>query len=315
MKVEKMKKGFKKAGVLVLSTALALTMLAGCKKTTKTEKTDGTSDFTGEFVISAQEAKDKIGDENVIFVDGRGQDAAKKGTIEGAVVTDWQALSTCQEGKAGDESWGLVPEPEELSVRLSQLGIDQGKEIIVLGEPENGWGEDGRILWELREAGCEDVKIVDGGLSAMKDIGTEAKAKPTTPAPSDIVIDSLDATHDITTEELQENYDDYVIVDVRTKEEYDGAVLYDEAKGGHLPGAIHVPYTDLFQADGTLKDNETITKLFEDKGIEKSDRVVTYCTGGIRSAYAQIVLEMCGYENTYSYCQSYWRWAVVGEVE
>lgn len=310
-----MRKGLKKAGVLVLSTALALTMLAGCKKTTKTEKTDGTSDFSGEFIISAQEAKEKIGDENVIFVDGRGQDSAKKGTIEGAVVTDWQELSTCQEGKAGDEMWGLVPEPEELSARLSKLGIDQKKEIIVLGEPENGWGEDGRILWELREAGCENVKIVDGGLSAMKDIGVEAKAKPTTPAPSDISIAQLQEDHDIKTEELQKNYDDYVIVDVRTVKEYDGAVLFGEEKGGHMPGAISIPYTELFQTDGTLKDNETITKLFEDKGVKKEDKVVTYCTGGIRSAYAQLVLEMCGYENTYSYCQSYWRWAVVGEVE
>lgn len=299
----------------MLSTALALTMLAGCKKTTKTEKTDGTSDFTGEFVISAQEAKEKIGDENVIFVDGRGQDSAKKGTIEGAVVTDWQALSTCQEGKAGDENWGLVPESQDLAVRLSQLGIEKEKEIIVLGEPELGWGEDGRILWELQEAGCEDVKIVDGGLTAMKDIGVETKAAPATPAPSDITIDELDKTHDITTEELQTNYDDYVIVDVRTVKEYEGAVLYDEAKGGHMPGAINISYVDLFQADGTLKDNDTITKMFEEKGVEKDDKVVTYCTGGIRSAYAQLVLEMCGYENTYSYCQSYWRWAVVGEVE
>lgn len=310
-----LKKGLKKAGVLLLSAALAFSMLAGCKKTTKTEKTDGTSDFSGEFIISAQEAKEKIGDENVIFVDGRGQDLAKKGTIEGAVVTDWMALSTCQEGEAGDEKWGLVPEPKELSVRLSQLGIDQKKEIIVLGEPEKGWGEDGRILWELREAGCENIKIVDGGLSAMKDIGVEAKAQPTTPAPSDFSIYQLQEDHDIKTEELQKNYDDYVVVDVRTVKEYDGAVLYGEEKGGHMPGAISIPYTELFQTDGTLKDNETITKLFENKGIKKDDKVVTYCTGGIRSAYAQLVLEMCGYENTYSYCQSYWRWAVVGEVE
>ena len=71
----------------------------------------------------------------------------------------------------------------------------------------------------------------------------------------------------------------------------------------------------LLKLSGTLKDNEAIVKLFEDNGISKDDKVVTYCTGGIRSAYAQIVLEMCGYEDTYSYCQSFWRWAVVGKVE
>lgn len=299
-------------GITVLMSAM---MLGGCGKTTKTEKTDGLSDFKGEFVISAKEAKEKLGDKNVLFIDGRGEPSAKKGTIEGAPVTDWTSLSTCQEGKAGDENWGLVPEPTDLTNRLQALGIDKEKEIIVLGEPENGWGEDGRILWELRQAGCENVKIVDGGLTAMKDIGVEAKAPIAEPEKSDIVVTELDQSHDIMTEELQKNYDDYKIVDTRTPKEYEGAVLYDEAQGGRLPGAVNLPYTELFQSDGTLKDNETITKMFEEKGIHKEDKVVTYCTGGIRSAYVQLVLEMCGYEHTYSYGQSFWRWAVVGEVE
>ena len=42
---------------------------------------------------------------------------------------------------------------------------------------------------------------------------------------------------------------------------------------------------------------------------------MTYCTGGIRSAYMQLVMEMCGFEDSYNYDQSFWRWAVVGEVE
>ena len=159
------------------------------------------------------------------------------------------------------------------------------------------------------------MKIVDGGLTAMKDIGVEAKAPIAEPKKSDIVVTKLDQSHDIMTEELQKNYDDYKIVDTRTPKEYEGAVLYDEAQGGRLPGAVNLPYTELFQSDGTLKDNETITKMFEEKGIHKEDKVVTYCTGGIRSAYVQLVLEMCGYEHTYSYGQSFWRWAVVGEVE
>ena len=145
-----MKQQWKQAvAVIGITVLLSAMMLGGCGKTTKTEKTDGTSDFKGEFIISAKEAKEKLGDKNVLFIDGRGEPSAKKGTIEGAPVTDWTSLSTCQEGKAGDENWGLVPEPTDLTNRLQALGIDKEKEIIVLGEPENGWGEDGRILWEL----------------------------------------------------------------------------------------------------------------------------------------------------------------------
>ena len=55
--------------------------------------------------------------------------------------------------------------------------------------------------------------------------------------------------------------------------------------------------------------------MFEDAGLSKDDEIVTYCTGGIRSAYTQMVMEMCGFEHTYNYDQSFWRWAVVGDVE
>lgn len=311
-----MKRKWRQAGAIAgLTVVMSALILGGCGKSTKTEKSDGSSDFSGKFIISAKEAEKKLNKEEVLFVDARGEDAARKGTIEGAVVTDWTNLSACQEGKAGDEGWGLVPEPSDLTVRLQALGIDKEKEIIVLGEPENGWGEDGRVLWELREAGCENVKIVDGGITAMKDIGVDVKADIKAPEKSDIEVTELDQSHDIMTEELQKNYGEYTIVDTRTPKEYDGAVLYDEAQGGRLPGAVNIPYTELFQSDGTLKDNDAITKMFEEKGIKKDDKVVTYCTGGIRSAYVQLVLEMCGYEYTYNYGQSFWRWAVVGEVE
>ena len=164
-------------------------------------------------------------------------------------------------------------------------------------------------------AGYEDVKLIDGGYDAAKNAGAETQLFASSATQGEVSIDSIDEIHVMTTEELQNNYDEYTIVDVRTDEEYDGAVLYNEAQGGHLPGAIHVRYTDLFQEDGTLKPNDELVEMFEAAGVEKDDKVVTYCTGGIRSAYTQMVLEMCGYENTWNYDQSFWRWAEVGEVE
>ena len=71
----------------------------------------------------------------------------------------------------------------------------------------------------------------------------------------------------------------------------------------------------MFNSDDTLKSNAEIVSMLEAAGVSKDDKIVTYCTGGIRSAYTQMVLEMCGYENTWNYDQSYWRWCVVNEVE
>lgn len=270
--------------------------------------------FHGKWVVDAQYAAGRVGAEDTIFVDGRGEKQAILGTVEGAIATVWQDWSI-QDGKAGDETWGCIQPPETLSQTLGNLGITRDKEVIVLGETLDGWGDDARLVWELLAAGYTDVKMVDGGYSAIKEAGAPTQFLASKPQAQEVTIDEIDYSHVMTTEELQNNYDEYKIVDVRTDEEYDGAVLYEEAQGGHLPGAIHIRYTDLFQEDGTLKPNKEPIQMFEDAGLTKEDKIVAYCTGGIRSAYMQLVMEMCGFENSYNYDQSFWRWAVVGEVE
>lgn len=327
--------------VLVLCLIMVLSVAAGCGK----QDTDNTVDaaekiegdaqeqqeeseaekdaeeipddghFHGEYIITGEYAKDRIGAENVLFIDARGWQKAVLGTLKGAIATTWQDLCTCQEGQAGDADWGKIPAPDDLEGRLGELGITKDKEIIVFADTLDGWGDDARLVWEFLAAGFEDVKMIDGGYAAAKAAGAETQLFASGSEPGEVTVDSIDNTHVMTTEELQANYDEYTIVDVRTDEEYNGAILYNEAQGGHLPGAIHVRYTDLFQEDGTLKPNSELAEMFESAGVDKEDKVVTYCTGGIRSAYTQLVLEMCGYENTWNYDQSFWRWAVVGEVE
>ena len=136
-----------------------------------------------------------------------------------------------------------------------------------------------------------------------------------TPEAVNVSIEAIDETHVINTEELKSIYDTCKVVDVREDKEYEGKTLYGEANGGHLPGAIHIKYADLFDSDSTLKSNEELTKLFEDAGLSKDDHIVTYCTGGIRSAYMQLVMEMCGFENTENYDESFYRWCVEEPLE
>lgn len=298
---------------------MAALLLTGCGKNkgVSDEELVSTDVFEGKYLVTADYAKEHVGDDNVLFVDCRGEDNAKKGTVEGAVATTWQELCTCDEsyGKSGDEGWGKIPEASDLAERLGKLGMTKEKEIILLGETLNGWGDDARVLWELVAAGYENVKMVDGGYSAVEKAGAPTQKGASDPTAAEVTIDSIDKTHVMETDELQNNYDEYKIVDVRTDEEYEGATKYNEAQGGHLPGAIHLRYTDLFREDGTLRSKADIEKMLTDAGISKDDKIVTYCTGGIRSAYAQLVYEMAGYENTWNYDQSYWRWAVVGDVE
>ena len=296
-------------------TLLCLLMtigLVGCgNKNTTPAKGD---QFLGEWVVEAEYAVSRVGKEDTLFVDARGEKKAILGTVSGAVVTRWRDWCIT-DGKEGDETWGCMKAPEDMEILLGGLGISKEKEIILVGETLKGWGEDARLLWQLRAAGYENVKMVDGGYDALKACGVKKQLAGSKPEKVEVDIEVLDYSHTMRTDELLENYENYKIVDVRTDEEYKGAILYNEAQGGHLPSAIHIRYTDLFKEDGSLKPNAELTAMFEAAGLSKDDSIVTYCTGGIRSAYTQLVLEMCGFENSYNYDQSFWRWSVVGEVE
>lgn len=305
----------KKVLFIVLALILTFSMVACNNVATNSETVTKKSVFTGEYIVDANYVKEHIEDDNVILMDARGEDAAKKGTIEGAVTTTWQNLSNVESAKQGEYEWGLILEPEELSKKLGNLGLSKDKEIILFAEGPNGWGEDGRILWTLKAAGYENLKMVDGGLDALKAVGLNKSKDVNKLDPVEVEIDALDYKRVIDTKELEVSFDDYIILDVREDKEYNGGVHYGEAKGGHLPGAVQVRFTDLFDEDGYLKSNEEITSIFEDANIKKTDKVVAYCTAGIRSAYMQLIMEMLDYEVVKNYDGSYYTWCAQNEVE
>ena len=312
----------KKFFALFLTAAL-LFSAAACGANTgagnasdSSQEDDGTRvPFTGAYVVDAAYVKEHMGEEGVLLVDARGEDAAAKGTVEGAIAVIWQMFADVSSGVSGDPMWGTILPVEQLSEQLSATGISPDKEIILFAAAQNGWGDDGRILWELVAAGFPNVKMVDGGYDALVAAGCPTVKGAAAYTPAEVTITSIDETHVINTDDLVANYDSYTIVDVRADEEWEGQVLYGEAAGGHLPGAIHVRYTDLFNDDCTLKSNDEILALFADAGITPDQAVVTYCTAGIRSAYMQLILEMCGFENTLNYDESYYRWCACQEVE
>ena len=304
--------------IIIGLLALVTLGLAGCggsdepTDSSKSAKKDSTP-FTGEYIVNADYVKKNLND--IILVDARGEEEAGKGTVKGATAIGWQQLASVEEGASGDEKWGLVLEPAELGKRLGEKGIAKDKEVVLFASAQKGWGDDGRIAWELLAAGYKDVKIVDGGFAALKKAGLKTDVESSKLDPVDVKIDSIDQKHIIRTDELKKDYDDYKIVDVREDKEYKGDVLYGEAKGGHLPDAIHIRFTDLFNKDGMLKSNKELTKLFEDAGLAKEDKIVTYCTAGIRSAYMELVMDMCGFKQVKNYDGSYYRWAKVEDVE
>lgn len=315
------------AFMLVLILALSL-VVSGCssnsdntpidetdEQETVEESTEETVEFVDtSYIVDADWLNENLGNENILILDARGQEAYDKGHIPGAIAVTWQNFADMSGTQADNPNWGTVLKAEELSKKLSELGISADKEIVVYTTTDGGWGEDGRIVWMLKRAGFENAKMLDGGFEYWTSKGYEVSKEAVEPNPTEVNITKLSDDTNIETEELANRLGELVIIDARSKEEYEGAQNYGEARGGHIPGAINIPFTEFLNKDGTLKTAKEIKAILDSNGIDKDDEIVTYCTAGIRSAHMQIILDMMGY-NARNYDASFYVWAANQNLE
>jgi molybdopterin/thiamine biosynthesis adenylyltransferase/rhodanese-related sulfurtransferase len=110
---------------------------------------------------------------------------------------------------------------------------------------------------------------------------------------ADLLSDVRASVRPVSLDELKrrlEAREPYVIVDVREK---------DEWRQGYIPGAIHLPRGFLeMQAEQKLPD--------------KKAKIVVYCAGGVRSAFAAKTLTELGYEAVESANPGFVRWKELG---
>jgi molybdopterin/thiamine biosynthesis adenylyltransferase/rhodanese-related sulfurtransferase len=110
---------------------------------------------------------------------------------------------------------------------------------------------------------------------------------------SDLLQEVKSQIRTVTLDEIKRRLDareDYTLVDVREK---------DETRQGYIPGAVFLPRGFLEQqADQKLPD--------------KNARLVVYCAGGVRSAFASKTLQELGYQHVESANPGFIRWKDTG---
>ena len=107
------------------------------------------------------------------------------------------------------------------------------------------------------------------------------------------------------------------LVDVRSPQEFAGEVIspsgYEQEgaqRGGHIPGAVSVPWSQAVNEDGTFKSADELRDLYTSQGvISDDDPIIAYCRIGERSAHTWFVLhELLGQENVKNYDGSWTEW-------
>lgn len=267
-----------------------------------------------EYLLSNRE------NDNLVVIDARGG-MLEEGALmyDKATVVDWTDISLL--GEFGGEELGKLLSKENYQQIFSKLGVKEDSEVLVYGftMPDQGFGDEGRILYTFNYAGFDNVKIIDGGFKQVESLGFNKKYNPSEDRidVSDVVrVEGENNSNAIFTDELLTlvGNENVQIIDTRLEVEYNGRVIYGEKKAGHIPTAISIPFNSLVDKDGFIKSREELEKYFEDKGLDKNKLQITYCTTGVRASYVAVILTELGYK-VRNYEPSFARYANVAEVE
>jgi thiosulfate/3-mercaptopyruvate sulfurtransferase len=258
---------------------LMITVLVGCSKensTVKKEDFDASIYANNDFLITPNELKDLLGSEELVVLDCNKPDFYNKQHIPGAVSIGFHAFSD-KTGKPGDSGWGTLVKKEELKSRLEALGVDNDKTVVFYSNVFKGPGADGRAVWQLKQAGMDNVKILVGGLSYWNELGYETTNEASEPIPtSGLVLKDYDDSYSATKEYIYENLGKQVLIDVRTEKEYKGSQKAGEPRGGHIKGAKQLLWTALLNENGTPKSPDEIKTIMADMGVSPKDDFTVY---------------------------------------
>jgi thiosulfate/3-mercaptopyruvate sulfurtransferase len=230
-------------------------------------------------LISAEELSKTLADAGAkqpLILDLRPPDAYAAGHLPGALHLDLFGVSLIDTDPAPLKAFLWMIEH-----MFATRGVEPSTPVVVYDDQSGIRAA--RAFWFLEHFGHPSVRVLDGGFGAW----TRA-ALPVT-------------------REAAIGQSDSVIVDARTDGEYCGTTVR-AARGGAVPGAVHIEWTRNLDPDGAFKPASELKKMYEDVGVTPDREVITYCQGGYRAAHSYLALRLIGYPRVRNYLGSWKEW-------
>ncbi len=190
-----------------------------------------------------------------------------------------------------------IPPVEQLKETFESLGVSNASRIVVY------FGKDwvtpsGRVLLTLEYLGLGDrSSLLDGGqpvwVAENHPVTTDVKQPVRGSITPNLHPDTV-ADLEWVSAHLQDLA--VTIVDARTSDFYGGAPG-GFSRGGHLPGAVSIPFTSLVESETSdkLKDPAALAEIFRAAGVKPGSQIVTYCHVGQQASFVYFVARMLGY--------------------
>ncbi len=210
----------------------------------------------------------------------------------------------------------MLPEPHVFSSRVRKLGLGDGLRFVIYDQ--RGLFSAPRVWRTFRYFGHEDVAVLDGGLpkwlNEERPVASDASVpgeRHFTPRVNSLTLRDKD--------QLLGNLRNgrAQVLDARSQGRFEGSEPEprEGLRGGHIPGSINLPFTDLLDLETqTLRPAEELQARFEMAGLDRRRPIVTTCGSGITASLLALGLHIAGYRDVAVYDGSWSEWGLPGDT-
>lgn len=252
-----------------------------------------------ELLVSPEQLADKNFAASFVVLDARPKAKFDAGHVPNARWVDPADWAKSFDGNDA-KGWGQ---------RIAGQGIGAKSKVVVYDDAMNK--DAARVWWILRYWGVEDVRLLNGGWSAWT-----RKNLPVSKTPPE-TIEAAEfhpqpfAARLATKEKILETLPQksFQIVDARSEGEYCGTEKLKNQRAGAIPGAKHLEWSDLINAETQeFKPAAELKKLFAEAGIDLDRPTITHCQGGGRSSVMAFGLELMGAKDVRNFYRGWSEW-------
>jgi len=250
---------------------------------------------------SVDELKSRLSDPRIVLMDMRPPEAYANAHIPGARSFDIFGISLVDTRPQPLEAFLWI-----IDHLIQAKGVNNDSTVVIYDDTASM--RSARLFWFLEFFGHDDVHLLNGGFNAWEAAGLPVTHEAVIPRAGNFKMKQrrdLLATVDDVQSRLGKA--STVIVDTRSDGEYTGQVVRAK-RGGAIPGAVHLEWTNNLDAKGFFKSAEDLSKMYADRGITPDREVIPHCQGAYRSAHTYLALRLLGYPNVKNYLGSWGEW-------
>jgi thiosulfate/3-mercaptopyruvate sulfurtransferase len=222
--------------------------------------------------------------------------------IPGAFFVDW----TRDIVDPDDPVPAQLAGPDRFAAAMVAVGVGDDTHVVAVDHMGGQFAM--RLWWALRAYGHDKVSVLEGGWNRW--VEEERPVSPVVPAvPPASFTPRLQPGWRTTSDALLPRLrtEGFQLIDARDAGQYTGAKRRGP-RGGHIPGAIHVPREIFFAEEGGFLPVEEVRRRLIERGVDPNAPTTAYCNGGVAATVVLFNLARLGNEAITNYDGSWNEW-------